>query len=119
MGDNPHLMLAAACVGTKDSKALTHRQVILPGVLFGDFAPITRSMSRKKLKALPISRIRATFEHQSSAGGYPDHTYVEERHIRYSTASSAKDVKTPPALRRTPQSRGPIGSGPAPNVPQA
>jgi hypothetical protein len=41
-------------------------------------------MSHKKLEPLPISRIGAAFEQQGSAGGYLDHTYVEERHIPYS-----------------------------------
>src|SRR3954451_9024308 len=59
MGDNPHLMPATRRVDTKDSKALAYRQIVLPGVLFADFAPITRSMARKKLKSLPIGRIGA------------------------------------------------------------
>src|SRR3954464_8020531 len=63
MGDNPHLMPPARRVGTKDPKALAHRQIVLPGVACADFAPITRSMSLQKLKSLPICRIRATFEH--------------------------------------------------------
>jgi hypothetical protein len=41
MGDNPHLMPAAACVGTKDSEALAYRQVIFSSILFCDFAPIS------------------------------------------------------------------------------
>jgi hypothetical protein len=95
MGDNPHLMPAARRVGTKDSKALAYRQIVLPGVACTDFAPITRSMSRKKLKSLPICRIRAAFEHQRSAGGYPDHTDLVERHILYPRASSLRASTLP------------------------